>query len=132
MREDKRQAGARGSPSSDSYGRGKSAPDDGRSRSALLLQELEEQIAREEEDGEVLREICFHLSRIANSLEKMARRDGNELKPTYTVSEAANILGRSPSTVRRWIREGKLESSKSADNQQGQHLIPRHSIQEYL
>ena len=102
------------------------------SRSSLLLQELEEQLALEGEHGEVLWEICHHLSRIADSLEELARFRKEDIKATYTVKEAAQVLGRSPSTIRRWIREGKLESSKSADNQQGQHLIPAASIQKYL
>ena len=103
------------------------------SRSAFLLRELREEIAREEgDDGEVLREICFQLSRIAGSLEKIASRDGQELKPAYTVKEAAQMLGRSPSTIRRWIREGKLESTKSAEKQQGQHVIPAGSIRQFL
>jgi excisionase family DNA binding protein len=47
---------------------------------------------------------------------------------TYTVREAADLLGRSPDTIRRWIRLGKLRSTKSTDSQQGQHLIPYASL----
>lgn len=102
------------------------------SRSSLLLQELEEQLSQEGEDREILRDISRQLTRIADSLEKIASREHQEAKPTYTVKEASDLLGKSPSTIRRWIREGKLQSSKSADNQQGQHLIPRASLSEFL
>ena len=102
------------------------------SKRSLLLRELEEQLSQGEENGEVLRDICHQLSRIADSLERIARSEADDMKPTYTVKEAAQLLGKSPSTIRRWIREGKLESSKSADNQQGQHFIPASSIYKYL
>ena len=32
--------------------------------------------------------------------------------PTVTVPEAARFAGRNPETIRRWIREGKLNSEK--------------------
>jgi excisionase family DNA binding protein len=38
---------------------------------------------------------------------------------TLTVPEAARRLGRNPETVRRWIREGRLRSSRVGT----QHII---------
>lgn len=81
---------------------------------------------------EMIQGLCHQLSRIGDSLEKMADQRGEALKPAYSVKEAAQMLGKSEPTIRRWIREGKLASAKSSDSPQGQHLIPRHSIEKYL
>ncbi len=77
-------------------------------------------------------ELHHQLSRIADALEALARQNGQAMKPTYTVREAAHVLGKSEATIRRWIREGKLESAKSSESQQGQHMIPHHGIERYL
>ena len=73
--------------------------------------------------------LIAQLTRIADSLEVIANRGGQELRPVYSVKEVAQMLGRSEGTVRRFIREGKLESSKSADGKQGQHLIQDRNAQ---
>jgi excisionase family DNA binding protein len=41
-----------------------------------------------------------------------------------TVPEAARRLRRNPETVRRWIREGKLRSTKVGT----QHLVDEHDL----
>jgi excisionase family DNA binding protein len=43
-----------------------------------------------------------------------------------TVVEAAQRVGRSPGTVRRWIREGRLH----AETEQGHHLIDPGALDE--
>jgi excisionase family DNA binding protein len=43
-----------------------------------------------------------------------------------TVAEAAQRVGRSPGTVHRWIREGRLE----AETTDGQHLIDPGALDE--
>jgi excisionase family DNA binding protein len=43
-----------------------------------------------------------------------------------TVVEAAQRVGRSPGTVRRWIREGRLR----AETEQGHHLIDPGALDE--
>lgn len=43
-----------------------------------------------------------------------------------TVVEAAQRVGRSPGTVRRWIREGRLR----AETEQGHHLIDSGALDE--
>lgn len=43
-----------------------------------------------------------------------------------TVVEAAQRVGRSPGTVRRWIREGRLR----AETEQGHHLIDPDALDE--
>ena len=82
--------------------------------------------------GEQYDGIARQLKRIADALEKMIMTNGTELKAAYSVKETAELLGKSESTIRRWIREGKLQSAKTSDSVQGQHLIPRHSVEELM
>ena len=72
------------------------------------------------------------VSRLADDVKQLRDRGPASLKPAYSVKEAASLLGRSEQTVRRWIREGKLESAKSADSQQGRHMISYASIKRLL
>ena len=97
-----------------------------------LARALEDLITERDGRADGMRELCHQLSRIADNLEKLAEQNGHQLKPAYTVAETAQMLGKSGATIRRWIREGRLESTKSSEAQQGQHLIPRHAIERYL
>jgi excisionase family DNA binding protein len=45
-------------------------------------------------------------------------------KKTLTVPEAARRIGRNPETVRRWIREGRLQASKVGT----QHVIEERDL----
>ena len=45
-----------------------------------------------------------------------------------TVPEAARRAGRNPETVRRWIRTGRLRSTKVGT----QHLIDEHDLDEII
>ena len=45
-----------------------------------------------------------------------------------TVPEAARRIGRNPETVRRWIREGKLRSTKVGT----QHTIEERDLEAFL
>jgi excisionase family DNA binding protein len=47
-----------------------------------------------------------------------------KLAMTLTVPQAARRIGRNPETVRRWIREGKLRSTKIGT----QHLIEERDL----
>lgn len=46
---------------------------------------------------------------------------------TLTVPEAARRLGRNPETIRRWIREGKLRSTKVGTR----HVIEERDLTEF-
>jgi excisionase family DNA binding protein len=46
---------------------------------------------------------------------------------TLTVPEAARRIGRNPETIRRWIREGKLRSTKVGT----QHLIEERDLTDF-
>ncbi len=45
-----------------------------------------------------------------------------------TVAEVAKVTGRDPETVRRWIRSGKLRSSKVGT----QHVVEEPDLDEFL
>ena len=79
-----------------------------------------------------VQELSDRVDRLSDEFEKSREGGAAALKPAYSVKEAAQLLGRSQQTVRRWIREGKLESRKSSDAQQGHHLIPYASIEKHL
>ena len=54
-------------------------------------------------------------------------------KPFYTVREAADLLGRTPYTIRRWIRDGKLEATKpNGGGARDQYLIEVGELRELL
>ena len=80
----------------------------------------------------VLADIECQLGRIADAVAGQDPLGLGSPRATYSVKEAARMLGRSESTVRRWISEGKLDSAKSADTQQGRHMIPLASLRKYL
>lgn len=61
-----------------------------------------------------------------------ALKDGSDDSEYVTVAEAARILRRSPFTIRRWLREGKLDGSKTIDGSKGQYLIRRKEVDSLL
>ncbi len=70
------------------------------------------------------------LDRVQEELE--ALRNGADDSPFVTVAEAAHLVHRSPYTVRRWLREGRLNGSKATNGSKGQYLIPREEIDSLL
>ena len=56
---------------------------------------------------------------------------GRELRVegAYTVSEVARLLGISPTTVRAWIRRGKLRAFKFIHHQ---YLIPKGEVERII
>lgn len=48
--------------------------------------------------------------------------------PDYSVAEAAQMLGFSTQTIRRWINSGHLPAFKPVDTPQSQWRIPRAAI----
>ena len=50
-----------------------------------------------------------------------------------SVSEAAEMLDCSPTTIRRWIDEGRLSSLKNTENWLGKHhRIPKSEINDII
>ncbi len=72
------------------------------------------------------------MDRLRGEVDELRKGETVALKPAYSVKEAAQLLGKAEQTIRRWIREGKLESRKSSDAQQGHHMIPYASIEKHL
>ena len=64
--------------------------------------------------------------------ELSALKDALETPEFLTVAEAAKVLHRSPYTLRKWLREGKLEGSKTTEGRTGQYLIRRQEIEALL
>ena len=83
-------------------------------------------------EAEATANLSEKVSRLTETVEKLARERSAPVRPTYTVKEAAQLLAKSTHTIRRWIREGKLQSTKTSDSQQGQHLIPHASLAPFL
>ena len=54
-------------------------------------------------------------------------------KPFYTVQELAKHLGRSPYTIRRWIREGKIGAVKlNSGGPRDPYLIEHREVEELI
>jgi len=54
-------------------------------------------------------------------------------KPYYTVKDLAKRLGRSPYTIRRWIRDGKIEAIKlNSGGPRDPYLIDCREVEELL
>lgn len=51
-----------------------------------------------------------------------------ELEKGYSLQEAAELLGRSEVTVRRYVKTGKLASKKLG----GKYIIPAAELRKYL
>ena len=84
------------------------------------------------ETQRVLASIEHQMARIADAVGRQGAAEPGPPRATYSVKEAAQLLGKSESTVRRWMREGRLGSTKSTDTQQGRHMIPFASLRKYL
>ena len=54
-------------------------------------------------------------------------------RPFYTVRELADLLRRSPHTIRRWIRAGKIEAVKlNSGGARDPYLIDHHDVEDLI
>lgn len=62
----------------------------------------------------LLEELSSRCEAIESTLgELLSRFDGQPARDYYTVTEAAEAMGRAPYTVREWCRLGRLNASKA-------------------
>lgn len=54
--------------------------------------------------------------------------NNNEFEKGYSLQEAAELLGRSVVTVRRYVKNGTLKASKLG----GKYIIPAAEVKKYL
>ncbi|MBM4032139.1 MAG: helix-turn-helix domain-containing protein [Planctomycetes bacterium] len=86
----------------------------------LTVRSVLRALARKEEKLDVL---CARLS----ALERHS--EGPEF---LTVAQVAERLGRTPFTIRKWLREGRLDGSKGTNGRSGRYLIARAEIDAVL
>lgn len=55
---------------------------------------------------------------------------GGEILKTYSVKEIADLLNTNPETVRRWIRDKKLEAT--IESKKGGHIVYESALQTFL
>jgi excisionase family DNA binding protein len=96
------------------------------------IQAIADEAAERKAMPKTVRELSRRLEALEAGTGHAVAAQPATVHPTYTVKEAAQLLGKSQATIRRWIREGKLRSTKTSDSQQGQHLIPYASLAPFL
>ena len=57
---------------------------------------------------------------------------GESDRKAYTTRETAELLGKAPRTIRRWVEEGVLKAVKVGDKRRGRLLIPAREIDRLL
>jgi excisionase family DNA binding protein len=66
------------------------------------------------------------LSQILTALEEIRARLAGAHKPWYTVEEVAQLTGRSDYTIRRWIKEKRIEAIRVQDTGPRGRLLVAH------
>ena len=77
----------------------------------------------------MLQDFCNRLQSVDEKLNEILDRLAGEIKSHYPVGEVAQLTGRSPYTVRRWISEGMISATRVAGaGPRGRLLIPAPSF----
>jgi excisionase family DNA binding protein len=70
------------------------------------------------------------LREIQTAVDELRRRLDGSLKPLLTVEEIAELTGRAPFTVRRWIKQGILSATRTnGSGPRGRLLVSREQVQ---
>jgi excisionase family DNA binding protein len=83
----------------------------------------------------LLEELRDNVTDLQDRVDHVLKRLGEFRKEYFTVKEVAGLVRRSPYTVRRWLREGRLkgiriagEFSNDRDNLRAPYLISRDEV----
>jgi excisionase family DNA binding protein len=71
-------------------------------------------------------DIAPMLSQILTVLDEIRARLAGSHKPWYTVEEVAQLTGWSEYTIRRWVKEGKLDAVRLQDTGPRGRLLIAH------
>src|SRR5262245_53211033 len=82
----------------------------------------------------MLGELCAkRLASLENTLKGLQELLRGRSKSHFVVEEIAQITGRSPYTIRRWVGEGKLHAIRLRDGgPRGRLLIPRTELERLI
>lgn len=95
-----------------------------------IVNPLDRVVARLDEVERLVRDLARAMPRLNEQLGILVDRFGACQKQFLRVDEVAELTGRSAFTVRRWIKEGKIEATRiSHGGPRGRLLIPRHQLQ---
>jgi len=73
------------------------------------------------------------LPSVEDSLEELRELVASRRKDHFVVEEFAEMVGRTPYTIRRWIAEGKLQAIRLQDGgPRGRFLIPRSELERVI
>jgi excisionase family DNA binding protein len=69
------------------------------------------------------------LAQILDALTEIRERLAGAHKPLLTIEEVAQLVGRAPFTVRRWVKEGRLKATRvSGTGPRGRLLVSQDQV----
>jgi excisionase family DNA binding protein len=77
----------------------------------------------------VVEELISYMREVKELLVRIDARTDRQIKEYYTVEEVGELTGRAPFTVRRWIKEGRIEATRvEGTGPKGRLLIHRSQL----
>jgi len=78
---------------------------------------------------EIVSHLAARLARLESKLDAVCAKFDGRTKPLLTVEETADLVGRTPYTIRRWITEGRIRAQRiSGTGPRGRLLISRDEL----
>ena len=73
------------------------------------------------------------LAQILDALHEIRERLAGAHKPLLTIEEVAQLVGRAPFTVRRWVKEGRLKATRvSGTGPRGRLLVGHDEVRKLI